>query len=227
MARLSLYNDASGSAGGNPGAALSPPRATSRKRVPSAFGLDLVEARKSVRAEVNPIEEANMPSSTTALAVYFRSQSAWRNAKAEEYPEDLRNQQSARALASLSEYVESGAAEERSPGIDEALDAHIPDIGAAVGGAVTQHKVSRYGFGYEATSPSQHGEFLEELWCASMEDAYEFAGEHGEDWTEQLFGFEIDAARDGVYVPVQYWQRRPRSTEAELEATIEAYRGES
>jgi hypothetical protein len=40
------------------------------------------------------------------LSDYFRGQARWREMKAEEYPEDARNQQAARALLSLADWID-------------------------------------------------------------------------------------------------------------------------
>jgi hypothetical protein len=154
------------------------------------------------------------------LTEYFRNQAAWRRTKAEEYPEDARNEQSARALESLADYVDSGEAKK---GAVAALEAHIPDTGAAVGGEEAQREVARYGFGYEV-GPQHHEGFLDELWLACMRDAYEFAGEHGLDWTDELHPFEVDAAKDGVSLPTRYWERRPNWTPGEQEEAVLSYR---
>jgi hypothetical protein len=109
------------------------------------------------------------------------------------------------------------------------IEAHIPDPGATLGGEVTQREVSRYGFGYEATTPSQHDEFLADMWVACMQDAYAFVQEHRadgvDDYSSSLLPCEIDAARAGVWkLPDRYWELRPTRTEPELEAEVAAHR---
>jgi hypothetical protein len=109
------------------------------------------------------------------------------------------------------------------------IEAHIPDPGATLGGEVTQREVSRYGFGYEATTPSQHDEFLADMWVACMQDAYAFVQEHRadgvDDYSSSLLPCEIDAARAGVWeLPDRYWELRPSRTEPELEAEVAAHR---
>jgi hypothetical protein len=63
--------------------------------------------------------------------------------------------------------------------------------------------------------------------CVS--DAYEFVREQtaDDDWTESLWPFEVDAARAGVFLPLRYFERRARSTEAELEEAIQSYTARS
>lgn len=180
------------------------------------------------RLMVDPIEEASITSTnTTALAEYFRYQANWRDAKAEQYPDDERNVQSARALRSLAEYVDSGEAETRDRWIIQALDAHLFEE-FTFAGEEAQREVSRYGYGYAATNDNQHEAFLPELWVTCMQDAYDFvrSGAALDDPSESLFPFEVDAARDGVHLPSRYWQLRSGSAEPELEEAVESYRGD-
>lgn len=92
-------------------------------------------------------------------------------------------------------------------------------------GEEAQRAISRYGFGYEV-GPGQHAEFLEELLALCLQDAYTFAGDAGDgyDYSEQLFAFEIAAARDGVFLPSSYWRKRSGSLEHELEQAVESFR---
>jgi hypothetical protein len=168
---------------------------------------------------VNPIAEAKM----SELGSYFRSQAEWRESKAEEYPDDPRNAQSAEALKSLAEYVESEEGEFAATKQLDALEPHLFE-GFTFGGERAQRVVSRYGYGYRAVSPLQHLELLEELAVACLEDAYEFAGEHGDDPTETLFPFEVEAAQAGVFIPSRYFDRRSHSTEPELEEAVASFR---
>lgn len=163
----------------------------------------------------------------TALTDHLRNEANWRDQKSAEYQDDDRNQQSSRALRSLAEYIECGEAESRAHGIIDALEAHIIGPGARLGGERAHRETSRYGFGYEATALAQHEDFLQDLWVACMEDAYEYAGDHGEDWTGELFDFEVSAAVDGVHLPARYWELRPKQTEVESADAVAAYRAES
>ena len=61
-------------------------------------------------------------------------------------------------------------------------------------------------------------------WWDCMEDAYDFAGEHGDDATDALLPFEIDAATDGVYLPRRYWEQRSDQVEHLLEQAVASYR---
>lgn len=169
---------------------------------------------------VNPIEEAH---TIMSLSDYFRSQADWRRQKAEEYPEDARNLQSARALDSLAEYVERHAPHASAGAIVEALTPHIHHRGFGLGGEETHRVVARYGFGRSPKTPAHHQEFLEELQALCLEDAYEFAREHGIDWTDTLYQHELDAAAVDIDLPRRYWERRAGSTEQECERAVKEY----
>jgi hypothetical protein len=95
-----------------------------------------------------------------------------------------------------------------------------------LGGEETRRAIARYGFDYRATSRLQHADFLSEMAVLCLEDAYEFAREHGEDWADVLFPCERDVAGDGVYSPRSYWERRPRLAEHECEEAIASYRAD-
>jgi hypothetical protein len=45
-----------------------------------------------------------------------------------------------------------------------------------------------------------------------------------EDWTFELFDFEVAAARDHVFLPERYFRRRGHQTEDELERAVAEYR---
>ena len=161
-------------------------------------------------------------STPTALGDFFRDQAGWRWSKAEEYPEDKRNEQSARALEDLARWVElegdgSGTREaEFVPAVEEHM------FGASLGGEEAKRAVARYGFGYEVDRTT-HEEFMRELWVHCMEDAYEFAREHEDDPTGALLPFELEAAKEDVSLPPQYWSLRPKSLVSELEETVDSY----
>jgi hypothetical protein len=155
------------------------------------------------------------------LAEYFRSQAEWRWTKAEEYPEDKRNEQSAKALESLAAFVDSDGVNVQTLAY---LESNLSEK-FSLGGEQTQREVSRYGYGYPVTEGS-HIDFLEELAQFCLQDAYEFATEHGEDWTETLFEFELEAARYDVVLPPHYFRNRAKSTESESEEAVRAYREE-
>ncbi len=157
-----------------------------------------------------------------SLSDYFRSQAEWRRQKAEEYPEDERNAQSADALDSLADYVapdEHGQYEAGS--VLTVLEPHLFE-GVSLGGEETGRVVSRYGFGYVVTT-QHHAKLLEELATLCMIDAYEFSCEHGDDPTETLLDFELAAATDGVHLPSAYFERRRGSTEDELAHAVAGY----
>jgi hypothetical protein len=172
---------------------------------------DNPEAPYGATSKVNPIEEAHPMS----LSDVFRNTARWRELKAEEYPEDERNAQSAAALHSLAEYV----AHEDAADLVAALEPFVYD-GPSLGGEQTSRVVSRYGYGYNAATTMQHREFLEELRVRCLEDAYEVAHVCFEDPTGELHEFEADAAAAGVFIPSSYWERRSRMTEAECAESI-------
>ena len=150
---------------------------------------------------------------------YFRAQADWRRGKAEQYPTDAGNLQSAEALDSLAEFVEPtdhGTSEAGS--LADALAPHLRD--GSLGGKQVAREVVRYGYGYPATATMQHEEFLGELVALCAADAYDFAREHEDDPTGTLYGFEVEAAIADAPLPPQYWKRRARSTEGELEAVV-------
>jgi hypothetical protein len=163
------------------------------------------------------------------LADYFRSQAEWRDAKAERYPEDERNAQSAAALRSLADYVEPVESIDYERPSGEHVLSVVPDVEkhlqgvAALGGERARRAVSRYGFGHPVTS---HELFLQEdLLPLCYADAYDHAAEHdGDDPTGALHDFEVKAAKDGIYVRPGYWRSRDRSTVAEREKAVQEAR---
>jgi hypothetical protein len=172
---------------------------------------------------------------STKLADYFRSQAEWRDRKAEEYPEDKRNVQSAAALRSLADYVEpiDGREAEGPSGkrilsrvydVEQHLtEQHLTEGTLTLGGERTKREVARYGFGQPVTDES-HKKFLEDLLPLCLKDAYEFAEDHHDDPTGQLHPFEVEAAVDGVRLTAGYWRRRDRSTVAERERWVHEVR---
>jgi hypothetical protein len=159
----------------------------------------------------------------TQLSEYFRAQAEWRHGKAEEYPEDERNAQSATALDALAEYVEADGQHEGV--FASSLTPHLFEE-FSLGGEETRHAVSRYGFGH-GVSTLHHIEFLGELAVTCLVDAYEHAREVKEgDPTGTLLDFEVQAACDDVFLPRRYFERRSGSTEPELQEAVTAYRGE-
>ena len=153
-----------------------------------------------------------------SLSHYFRAVADWRREHAEDCLDGEPDLQSAAALDSLADYVDDGA---QWPALAE-LDPHLD--GGALGGEMTWRTVARYGYGYEATTPYQHEELLEELAVCVVADAYEFARRHdGDDPTDTLLPAELDAARDGVILPRRYFERRSHATESELERAIDEH----
>ena len=157
----------------------------------------------------------------TALGDYFRAQAEWRSAKAEDYPEDRRNAQSAVALVSVAAFVD----ENSELAVVKALGPHLFQ-GAILGGEESQRAVARYGYGYGVVA-GQHEEFLDDLVELCVADAYMFVAEHDDDPTGTLFEFEVDAARDDVFLGPYYFRRRAGSTQGELEAWVQEARATS
>jgi hypothetical protein len=153
----------------------------------------------------------------TSLSDYFRYEADWRRTKAEEYPDDKRNAQSAQALDSLADYIDSSGG-----GSAGFLSRH--QFQFSLGGDKTSHAVVRYGFGY-SVGDAQHEEFLKELADLCVEDAYEEVREGtGDDRTETLYPFEVEAAKGDVFLPRYYFQHRGGCSEIELEEAVESYR---
>lgn len=104
----------------------------------------------------------------TKLAEYVRSQSEWRQAKADEYPGDHRNQRASNALALLADYLVALPSTDRHimalAAIQEpyALDVFAP-------GEEGNRLISQYGF-HETEDPDL---FLERLVTAEVGDALE------------------------------------------------------
>jgi len=92
------------------------------------------------------------------IADYFQGQSDWRSQKAEEYPDDHRNEANAYALAELAEFVRQ--APENHPVIAAVADYGVyGDVFGA--GEESGYMVSRYGFGH--WTEDDHAGFLSEL----------------------------------------------------------------
>lgn len=99
------------------------------------------------------------------LATYLREQAEWREGKAVEYPEDLRNAGCAAALRSLADYIErEGAAH---PAV-LALDAMQSDyeLDRFVPGEDGRRLISRFGF--DQANPNFDA-FLDDLAVAEMQ----------------------------------------------------------
>ncbi len=174
-----------------------------------------------------------------SLSDYIRAQADWRRQKAEEYPEDERNAQSATALDALADYVDEGAPD-CGPWtlslLEEQVEVSSAGTGVPMLGEQASRVISRYGFGYRAVSPWQHAEFLDDLVSIALLDAYEVAAagapdddrsdEHLAELAEQhgLNPWEVEAALDGVHLDHAYFARRANWTEDEQEAAIASYR---
>ncbi len=154
------------------------------------------------------------------LSAYLRSKSEWRREQEREFPNDSRQERSADALEQLADHVESPEASQES--LDR-LRPHLFDADT-LGGERTLRVVSRYGLGTIIVS-DHHAAFLDELGVLCVLDAYEHAGKHGgEDPSGTLVAYEVEAAKDGVYLPRRYFERWLEETQAELEEAVAGYR---
>lgn len=156
------------------------------------------------------------------LSDYLRSRAQWRRRQKPEYPMDRRNEKSADALESFADFVDGPDAP--SEAIDR-LKPHLLDE-ETLGGEKAQRAVLRHGYGTAATA-AHHLGLLDELGALCELDAYEYAREHGEDRSHTLVAFELEAAKGGATLPLQYFQRRPSSTQSELKSAVEGYAAES
>lgn len=148
------------------------------------------------------------------LSNYFRAQAEWRDEKAAQYPSDERNPQSAAALRYLADSIDADVKGE--VGEVETLEPHL--VNGKLGGKETLREVKSYGYGYPVNEDSNR-ELLKGLVALCFEDAYTAVGETGED-ANGLFGFEVDAAREGVVLGPHYWRLRGGSGERELEGWV-------
>lgn len=160
-----------------------------------------------------------------SLADYFRVQAEWRERKAEEYPGDKRNAESAAALRDLADFVEPvavrGRREVLQPGV-EALMPHLFAVGM-LGGERAKRAVSRYGYDHPQP-PSLREQFLSDLHRLCVEDAYEYASEHGEDPTGDLEPAELAAARENTLIGESYFRERPGLISRQRQEAIETWR---
>src|SRR5262249_44538719 len=143
----------------------------------------LAGCRRKLR-DSNRRSEREDSVSTKAITEYLRAQAALRDTEAERHAYDDRHAQSAVALRSLADYVESGDAEE----VVSALEPHLS--GSGLGGRRTARAVTRYGYGHQVTL-SEHEKLLGELAQLCLQDAYERTCEVGEDDTGTLLSFEV------------------------------------
>lgn len=154
------------------------------------------------------------------LSDYLRSKAEWRRRQTKDFPNDNRNETSAAALESLAEYVEGP---EASAEALARLEPHHFDE-ATLGGDRTWRAVARYGYGTIIVT-DHHAAFLDELAVLCQLDAYTHAGEHGEDPTNTLSAFELEAAGDGVALPRRYFELRLYAPEEELQSEVKRHRG--
>jgi hypothetical protein len=122
------------------------------------------------RAEsVNPIEEAPMYELSSAI----REQAAWRDAKAEEYPDDERNKHSAEALLELASYVTQ--LREDDPRLRYLSEFNLSaSDGVVLWGESATRELSRWGFGYgKVPGATEADRFVSRLCVLSALDTYE------------------------------------------------------
>lgn len=153
------------------------------------------------------------------LSDYLRSMAEWRRRQEKQYPNDKRNQKSADALQSLADYVEGPDVSQESL---ERLRPHQHDA-EALGGDRARRAVERYGY-LNIIVEDHHRAFLDELGALAELDAYELAMGRGEDPTGTLKDFELDAAKEGLALPIRYFETRQDSSEEEMKEAIERHR---
>lgn len=153
------------------------------------------------------------------LSDYLRSKAEWRRRQEKDYPNDERNERSARAIESLADYVDGP---DVSQAAVERLGPHLFDA-ETLGGERTERAVSKYGWGTHITT-DHHAAFLDELAVLCGFDAYERAMKHGEDPSHTLAAFELEAAKDGVTLPRRYFEIRKYSSEDELKEAVAGHR---
>lgn len=159
------------------------------------------------------------------LSQYIRRAAQWRDEKAEVFPDDPGNVESAEALRALADFYETI---EDDPGGEHfdlvgELEEHIPDgPSKKIGGVRAERALTRYGYGYRVVSEASQIAFLTDLLVACMEDAYDHARHYDEDPTGTLSRVERGAAKFDLALPPDYWRRRRETREDELEAEIDA-----
>ena len=153
------------------------------------------------------------------LSDYLRSMAEWRRRQEREYPNDRRNDKSAAALESLADFVDG-------PDVSgEALDRLRPHQrdGDSLGGDRARRAIERYGY-QNIIIEDHHRAFLDELGALAELDAYELALGNGEDPTGTLKDFELDAAREGLALPIRYFEVRTDASDEELRASLDRHR---
>lgn len=129
------------------------------------------------------------------LVEYLESQSGWRDGKAEEHSDDLRNARSADALASLATYVRDG---EVDAGVVVRIEQPSAEDGTDVLalGEQARRRVSHYGFDIPCTPA--HKAFL-----ASLADLVE--REELDDWAEWVRegAFSLDDVPERIQLAVE------------------------
>ena len=153
------------------------------------------------------------------LSDYLRSMAEWRRRQDKEYPNDLRNEKSADALESLAAYVEGPKVSQEAL---ERLRPHQHDA-ETLGGDRARRVVQRYGY-LNIIVEDHHRAFLDELGALAELDAYELALGNGQDPTGTLEDFELEAAKEGLALPIRYFEVRKDASEEERRAALERYR---
>jgi hypothetical protein len=153
------------------------------------------------------------------LSDYLRSMAEWRRRQEKQYPNDRRNQKSAAALESLADYVDGPDVSQEAL---ERLRPHQHDA-QTLGGDRARRVVERYGY-LNIIVEDHHRAFLDELGALAELDAYELAMGNGEDPTGTLRDFELEAAKEGLALPIRYFETRRGASEEEMKAAIERHR---
>ena len=153
------------------------------------------------------------------LSDYLRSIAEWRRRQKKEYPNDRRNEKSADALESLADFVEGPDVSQEAL---ERLRPHQRDA-ETLGGDRARRAVERYGY-LNIIVEDHHRAFLDEVGALAELDAYELALGNGEDPTGTLKDFELEAAKDGLALPIRYFETRKGASDEELKDALDRHR---
>lgn len=153
------------------------------------------------------------------LSDYLRSMAEWRRRQDKQYPNDRRNDKSAAALESLADFVDGPDVSKEAL---ERLRPHQPDA-ETLGGDRARRAVERYGY-LNIIIEDHHRAFLDELGALAELDAYEIALGNGEDPTGTLKDFELDAAKEGLALPIRYFEVRKDASDDELRESLDRHR---